>query len=218
MISGPGGTLYGPNAVNGVVNFITRDAHDTLGLLARATVGDEERTLGARFGAPLGADGAVRVYGHYYDREDLPEGLGPPIDDRFRGWQAGFRSDFAGSADHFTFQGDIFDSDTGGLPSPAQRPQSAGALTREYPTGRRSAAGLLRFFDRDSSGADSLQTFDVEVLQRRAAPTISSPAARAHPPTSSSTRSTSISSRRAGGSGFSTCSRRTGSRWVRNCR
>ena len=116
VISGPGGTLYGANAVNGVVSFVTRDASDTLGVLARATAGDEERTLGARIGVPIGANGAVRVYGHWFDREDLPPGAGPDVDDRFRGWQGGFRSDFAGSADHFTLQGDIFDTDTSALP------------------------------------------------------------------------------------------------------
>ena len=89
VISGPGGTLYGPNAVNGVVNFITRDAHDTIGGLVRATAGDEERTVAARFGTPIGANGAVRFYVTAFDREDLPPGLGPDVDDRFRGWHAG---------------------------------------------------------------------------------------------------------------------------------
>jgi len=116
VISGPGGTLYGANAVNGVVSFITRDAGDTLGVLARVTAGDEERTLGARVGLPIGANGAVRFYGHWFDRDDLPPGPGPDVNDHFRGWQAGFRSDFETSADHFTLQGDIFDTDTGALP------------------------------------------------------------------------------------------------------
>ena len=172
VISGPGGTLYGPNAVNGVVNFVTRDAHDTLGLLARATAGDEERSLGARFGMPLGADGAVRVYGHYYDREDLPEGLGPPIDDRFRGWQAGFRSDFAGSADHFTFQGDIFDSDTGGLPGDGDSGHNLLARWTRDVSERSSlrVQAYYDFFERDFIQVhDSLQTFDVEVQYNRRA-------------------------------------------------
>src|SRR5688572_11448096 len=68
VISGPGGTLYGPNAVNGVVNLITRNAHDTIGGFVRATAGDEERTFAARFGTAAGANGAVRFYVHAFDR------------------------------------------------------------------------------------------------------------------------------------------------------
>ncbi len=64
MISGPGGTLYGPNAVNGVINIATRDARDTIGGLVRGTLGSNEHTLGARYGFALGANGALRFYGN----------------------------------------------------------------------------------------------------------------------------------------------------------
>lgn len=106
VISGPGGTLYGPNAVNGVVNVTTKDAHDTIGTLVRGTAGADERTAAARYGFALGS-GAVRIYADWNDREGLPDRL-QPIDDHFRGWQAGFRSDFGGKGDHFTVQGDLF--------------------------------------------------------------------------------------------------------------
>jgi iron complex outermembrane receptor protein len=108
VISGPGGTLYGPNAVNGVVNISSRDAHDTLGSLVRGTAGAYERTAAARYGMALGSSGAVRVYGNYHDREDLPQGVGFPGDDAFRGWQVGFRGDITGQQDHLTVQGDLF--------------------------------------------------------------------------------------------------------------
>ena len=172
VISGPGGTLYGANAVNGVVNFITRDANETIGVLARATVGDEERTLGARFGTAIGANGAVRFYGHYYDRENLPPGLGPDVNDRFRGWQAGFRSDFAGSADHFTFQGDIFNSDTGALPDDGDHGRNLLARwTRELSPG--SSLRVQAYYDyfkrRVLLVHDSLETFDSDVQYSREA-------------------------------------------------
>ena len=54
VISGPGGTLYGPNAVNGVINITTRDARETIGGLVRATVGSNELTVGARYGFAIG--------------------------------------------------------------------------------------------------------------------------------------------------------------------
>ena len=116
VISGPGGTLYGPNAVNGVISIATRDARETLGGLVRGAAGAYERNVGGRYGFALGTEGAVRVYGHYFDREDLARGqLGPVLNDRFRGWQAGFRADFGGQADQFTVQGDIFDNRVGNL-------------------------------------------------------------------------------------------------------
>ncbi|MGE5563018.1 MAG: TonB-dependent receptor plug domain-containing protein [Bacillota bacterium] len=107
VISGPGGTLYGPNAVNGVVNVTTKSAQDTIGTLVRGTAGADERTAAARYGFSLGAAGAMRIYADWSDREGLPGGL-KPIDDHFRSWQAGFRSDFGTEADAFTLQGDIF--------------------------------------------------------------------------------------------------------------
>jgi len=114
VVSGPGGTLYGPNAVNGVINIISKDASDTLGALARGTVGANERTAGARYGFKLGDSGAMRVYADYYDREDTPTatGFGPAIDESIRGWQAGFRADLGNDASHFTLQGDAFDNKT----------------------------------------------------------------------------------------------------------
>src|SRR3954464_1867848 len=60
VISGPGGTLYGPNAVNGVVSVTSKDAHDTLGGLVRATAGDREQTAALRYGFRVGARGALR--------------------------------------------------------------------------------------------------------------------------------------------------------------
>lgn len=110
VISGPGGTLYGPNAVNGVVNVTTKDAQETLGGLVRGTVGANERTAAARYGFALGSSGAMRVYANYLSADGLPAGQGPVLDDSFRGFQAGFRSDFEGAVDHVTVQGDLFHS------------------------------------------------------------------------------------------------------------
>jgi iron complex outermembrane receptor protein len=111
VISGPGGTLYGPNAVNGVVNITSRNAQNTIGTLLRATAGDHERTAAVRHGVPIGTSGAARVYASWHDRDDLPDGIGFDGDDSFRGWQAGFRADFGTEADLVTVQGDIFDAE-----------------------------------------------------------------------------------------------------------
>lgn len=117
VISGPGGTLYGPNAVDGVINITTKDAQDTLGGIARFSAGALERTAGFRYGVPVGGSGALRIYADYHDDEDLPAAPGRPrVDDAFRGFQGGFRSDFGGDSDHLTFQGDLFHDDSDTLP------------------------------------------------------------------------------------------------------
>src|SRR5690348_263795 len=108
VISGPGGTLYGPNAVNGVVNITTKSAQDTLGGLVRGTLGPEERSLGARYGFSLGGSGAMRIYADWQGRDGLPAGIGPNADDDFRGWQTGFRGDFGGERDSFMIKGNLF--------------------------------------------------------------------------------------------------------------
>jgi iron complex outermembrane receptor protein len=108
VISGPGGTLYGPNAVNGVINVTTKSAQDTIGGLVRGTVGPEERSAGARYGFSLGSAGAMRIYADWHDREGLPPGIGADTDDDFRGWQTGFRADLGGEADEFMLKGNLF--------------------------------------------------------------------------------------------------------------
>jgi iron complex outermembrane receptor protein len=108
VISGPGGTLYGANAVNGVINITTKDARDTIGVLARGTAGNREQTGLIRYGAPIGANGAIRVYAEGWNRQGFPSSQGRVIADGGEGWQTGFRSDFGGGSDQFTLQGDVF--------------------------------------------------------------------------------------------------------------
>jgi iron complex outermembrane receptor protein len=174
VISGPGGTLYGPNAVNGVVSVTSKDAHDTLGGLVRATAGDREQSAALRYGFGVGTSGALRVYADAFHRDDLPAGAAPDADDAFKGWQAGFRGDFGAGADHFTLQGDIFRTDTGGLPGDGDHGQNLlGRWT--HTTGEQSSLQLQAYYDdywrRFILVNDRLQTFDGEAqLNFRAGP------------------------------------------------
>ncbi|HEX6219375.1 MAG TPA: TonB-dependent receptor plug domain-containing protein, partial [Sphingomicrobium sp.] len=112
VISGPGGTLYGPNAVNGVISITSRDAQDTLGTLVRGTAGTGIQTIAARHGFAIGQSGAMRIYGNWMDREGLASpAAGNAIDDHYEGFQAGFRADFVGASDHVTVQGDLLRTD-----------------------------------------------------------------------------------------------------------
>lgn len=165
VISGPGGTLYGPNAVNGVVNVITQDARDTLGTMARGTVGANERTAALRHGLSFSPSSALRIYGTWFDREDLPAAFGSDHADRFRGWQAGFRADFAGERDHLTVQGDAFDTDSFALPGDGDDGHNLLARwTRTLgATSSLQIQAYYDYFERDFIRVhDSLQTFDLE--------------------------------------------------------
>jgi iron complex outermembrane receptor protein len=170
VISGPGGTLYGPNAVNGVVSIMTRDASETLGLMTRATAGPEERTLALRLGTAIGVTGAIRLYATGFDREALPTGAGPAVDDRFRGWQAGFRSDFALGRDHLTVQGDIFDTDSEVNPGDGDNGRNLLARwSRDLGAGSSlQLQAYYDFFEREFLLVrDSLETFDVSAQLNR---------------------------------------------------
>lgn len=106
VISGPGATLWGANAVNGVINVITRSAADTQGVLASATAGREGTRAALRQGGQLGAQGHYRVYALHrqYDNTVLQSGAERP--DATSRDQLGFRADWAAGADEITLQGD----------------------------------------------------------------------------------------------------------------
>jgi iron complex outermembrane receptor protein len=109
VIRGPGGTLWGANAVNGVINIQTKDAADTLGWHTRAGGGTHERGFAsARYGFSAGENGNMRVYGKYINRDSHPGGV-----DQWEGWRGGFRGDWATEPARFTLQGDVSYDDIG---------------------------------------------------------------------------------------------------------
>lgn len=165
VISGPGGTLYGPNAVNGVINITSKSALDTLGGLARATVASNEQSAALRYGVELSGNGAARIYANYFNRDGLPGGRSGDADDDFNGVQAGFRVDFAGDADRVTLQGDIFDTDTDLIKGDGEKGRNLLARwTRSISeTSSFQVQGYYDFFRRDYILVrDQLQTFDLE--------------------------------------------------------
>jgi len=109
VIRGPGATIWGANAVNGVINIITKKATDTTGGLVVAGAGNYERGFGAvRYGADIGDWGAVRAYGKYFNRNELKAEDGHPADDSWDMGRGGFRMDGKSGQDSFTLQGDIY--------------------------------------------------------------------------------------------------------------
>jgi len=111
VISGPGGTLWGANAVNGVINIITESAKDTQGFYAEEAGGTELHELaGVRYGGALSSDTWFRVYGKYADRGDEVMTDGAPGSDSWKQGRAGFRIDSDPSArDALMFEGDSYD-------------------------------------------------------------------------------------------------------------
>jgi iron complex outermembrane receptor protein len=166
VISGPGGTLYGPNAVNGVINVTTKDAQETIGTLLRGTRGLKGGTLAAREGFAVGDSGAIRVYGTWHGVQGLPAAPGrAEVDDDVNGWQAGFRSDFVTEADHFTLQGDIFRVRQDTLPGDDVRGHNALARWSRTlsPTSSFQVQAYYDWFRRDVQLVnDSLSTIDGE--------------------------------------------------------
>jgi iron complex outermembrane receptor protein len=110
VISGPGAALWGANAVNGVINIITKDAKDSQGATLAAGAGTELRAVGAgRYGGTLGPRAHYRVYGKGFGRDPtvLPSGQDGP-DDWHMG-QGGFRLDWdASTGSRVTVQGDLY--------------------------------------------------------------------------------------------------------------
>ncbi len=111
VISGPGGTLWGANAVNGVINIITKSAKDTQGLYAQAGGGSRPQDFtDVRYGGELGPNTQFRFYGKYFDRGSEVLANGDSASDAWRQGRGGFRMDSDASAtDKLTVQGDFYD-------------------------------------------------------------------------------------------------------------
>jgi iron complex outermembrane recepter protein len=118
VIRGPGGTLWGANAVNGIINIITKPAGATQGALASAGGGNQDRGfVGVRYGGTDGKAWNYRVYGKAQDRaaEFHPGDLDY---DGLRMAQGGFRADWTPEGGRVvTIQGDVYKSTLGSRPT-----------------------------------------------------------------------------------------------------
>lgn len=109
VIRGPGGTIWGPNSINGVINIITKIASETHGTIASVGGGSVDQGIATfRYGGGKGPGFDYRVYGKWFTR-------GPEFHpdrrnfDDWRSGQGGFRTDWTrNTRDHFTVQGDLY--------------------------------------------------------------------------------------------------------------
>src|ERR1700723_1880467 len=110
VIRGPGGTIWGANAVNGVINIITKRAGDTHGALVSGGGGTTGQSLGTvQYGGNFGGDRSYRIFTKYLNVDHLPDLQGQDASDGYHLLHGGFRADAPLSAnDALTVQGDLY--------------------------------------------------------------------------------------------------------------
>jgi iron complex outermembrane recepter protein len=113
VIRGPGGTLWGANAFNGIINIITRHSSETEGGVLALSRGDEEHYIAAaRYGWQPVDNQHARIYLKAYDRDEGYSTVSPPYD-ASRMLHGGFRWDWTGSRDELRVSGDVSNAHTG---------------------------------------------------------------------------------------------------------
>ncbi len=117
VIRGPGATLWGANAVNGVINIITCHASETQGRLVTVGGGTHERGFaGVRHGLKVGEETYLRLYAKYFERGETRTQSGPEANDSWNAFHTGFRLDRTASDDNtFTLQGDAYREHANGV-------------------------------------------------------------------------------------------------------
>jgi len=110
VIRGPGATLWGANAVNGVINIITKKADETQGTFIETGGGTEEQYfMTARHGNRISENAFFRVYGKTFSKDNTINLFGDDLNDDWYSWQGGFRNDWYHSTGKtITVQGDYY--------------------------------------------------------------------------------------------------------------
>lgn len=178
VIRGPGASLWGANAVNGVINIITKTAKDTQGTLLTGGAGTEERGFGGiRHGGKLTEKMHYRVFGKYFDRDNQKFPSGGESSDGWDYLRGGFRLDWEKSPrDQITVSGEMFDGEAGQtvneklLVSPFSQDNYDPSETKgghilarwERGLGKRSNMALQFYYDRFES-SDDIADINVDV-------------------------------------------------------
>lgn len=163
VIRGPGGTIWGANAMNGVINIITKSAQETQGATVIAGAGSAETTDDEmQYGGKIGKKGYYRVFGHYANYGSLESANHQSDSDAWQLWHSGFRADLNSSGKNsVTAEGDLYSTDAGGLSTTDFTPGSIN--TRIFDDKVTNSGGSIlgkwthSFSDRSST---SLQFYD----------------------------------------------------------
>lgn len=169
VISGPGATLWGANAVNGVINIITRKSSDTQGVSAAVGGGNLEQRASVQYGSALGSDVTYRAYVDSFHYDHDVTATGANAKDDWRKSQGGFRLDWTPSGDLVTLQGDFYQGSEDQLAPPSKDISGGNLLARWnhlLPDG--SALQVQTYYDYvafslPAIASDYLNSFDLEV-------------------------------------------------------
>jgi iron complex outermembrane receptor protein len=169
VVSGPGGTLWGANAVNGVINIVTRSAADTQGELFSLGAGSHETHGAMRYGGSLPDDGHYRVYAKHSEHDDTRRANGELSQTGWERTQTGFRADWGKGEETLTIQGDAYTGRLGQFGNDDIEISGANLLaTRSWELFEDSKFSVQTYYDhtqRNQPGgfAQHLNTFDIEI-------------------------------------------------------
>jgi iron complex outermembrane receptor protein len=169
VISGPGASLWGANATNGVINIITRPAYLTDGTLVSVDAGNREQDFAARQGGKIDDETAFRVYGKTFQRAALQEPDRSSAHDNWYRAQGGFRLDRSRVDDTLTLQGDIYRALENDAGRGSEMMSGANLLARWQRRYARSDIQLQAYFDQTETFAPFggtafvLHTWDVQL-------------------------------------------------------
>jgi iron complex outermembrane receptor protein len=170
VISGPGATLWGANAVNGVINIITRKAADTQDGSLRVGGGNLEQRGSVQYGGQAGSTVDYRAYVDSFHYGDDLTATGTNARDAWQKSQGGFRVDWMPAGDLVTLQGDIYTgSEEGQLPSADETESGHNLLTRwNHAFSEASSLQVQAYYDYTrikipNVGFDELNTYDLDV-------------------------------------------------------
>jgi iron complex outermembrane receptor protein len=174
VVSGPGATLWGANAVNGVINIITKSTRETQGALLSAGGGSLLRGFGnARYGNKIGEDIYFRVYGMGFDRDNTVFRNGRDADTAWSLGQGGFRADWLpASGANVRVQGNFYGGDIGQTGPGDVSVDGQNLIGRwTQPLANDSDVSLQFYWDRThrripGSISEVLNTYDVELQHR----------------------------------------------------
>lgn len=170
VVSGPGGTLWGSNAVNGVINVISKNARETQGLHIAGSYGSLLNDhIELRYGSQIDSALYFRVYGQRYDYDNTLLEDGSDARDDWHMTQGGFRMDYMPSAKNsFTLQGELYEGREDDTLSTILNGQHLlGRWTHSF--SERSNLSVQSYFDRtfrnirSSPFIDELTTIDLEL-------------------------------------------------------
>lgn len=166
VISGPGATLWGANAVNGVINIITRPAGATQGLYATAVAGDRTRDAGIRYGGRIGDTINYRLYAKAHRNRDSSAS----VNNDSSVIQGGFQLDWNPTdRDRLLVQGSAYGGSRGQTGAAREEIHGRDILARWNRDGAASSLQVQAYYDRTGrktrggGGQYVLDTYDLDV-------------------------------------------------------